>query len=142
MKKILLAAVAALALLLEALPWSAVVTVTEKGETVRLYYSSFDPTPFVDRHFGPLFTAVAGVILLVAALVYWGSGKGLPFLRIIAGAAFVFSLFPFFGGRERICLLGVLISVLLLAETVLGFLPLPEGGKKPRAAGRKRRTRR
>ena len=126
-KRILLAVGAALALTLEALPWSAVLTVSKKGEAKRLYFSSFDPTPFVDRHFGPLFTAVASVILLIAALVYWGGGKGLPFLRVIAGAAFVFSLFSLFGGADRICLLGVLTSLLLLAETALSFLSLPDG---------------
>ena len=80
MKRKLLAALAALAVALEALPWSAALTLADKGETKRLYYSSFDPTPFIDRNFGPLFTAVASCVLLLVALVYLAKRKGLKLL--------------------------------------------------------------
>ena len=141
-KRILLAAVAAMALVLEALPWSAVLTVADKGETRRHYCSCFDPTPFVGRNFGPLFTAVASVVLAVAVLIFFFRGKGLSFLQVVAGAAFVCSLFPLFGGAGSVCVLGVILSAVLLSETVLSFLPLPDARKKAPVKIRQRRKRR
>lgn len=130
MKRKLLAALAALAVALEALPWSAALTLADKGETKRLYYSSFDPTPFIDRNFGPLFTAVASVLMLFAALICLAKGKGLKLFQVLAGTAFLFSLLPLLHAGEHLTLLGGAISLILLAAAVTGFLPLPDGSEK------------
>ena len=139
MKRKLLAALAALAVVLELLPWSAVITVTGEEKTARLYYSCFNPTPFVAHHFGPLFTAVASSFLLLFTLIYL-SGKALKMVQVLSGAAFVFSLFSLFSGDKR-CFLGIVLAVLFLGETVLSFLDLPEKKKKRKIvhAGKRRR---
>ena len=141
MKRKLLAALAALAVALEALPWSAALTLTEKGETKRAYCSSFDPTPFIDRNFGPLLTAVASCLLLLTALVYLAARKGLKLLQVLAGASFVFSLLPLLHAGEHFTVLGGAVSLILLAEVVLSFSPLPDGGQKKRKNGKKKRKR-
>lgn len=135
MKRKLPVLLAAAAVILEAIPKSAVITVTGGEETKRLYFSCFDPTPFLDRSFGPLLTAVASALLLIAALIHL-SGKAAGLLRALAGAAFVFSLLPLFGNGETRCALGIVIALVLLAETAIVFLPLPE---KERQTARRRK---
>lgn len=139
MKRKLLCALAVLALVLEALPWSAALTLAEKGESKRFYYSSFDPTPFIDRHFGPLLAAVATCVLFLATLVYLAGGKGLSFLQVVSGAAFLFSLLPFLHASERVTILGAGVSCALLAAAAISFLPLPDGldNKKKKRKGKR-----
>ena len=49
---------------------------------------------------------------------------------MLAGASFLFSLLPLLHAGEHLTLLGCAVSLILLAETVVGFLPLPDGGEK------------
>ncbi|MBP5289246.1 MAG: hypothetical protein J6Z79_05165 [Clostridia bacterium] len=138
MKRKLICALAFLAAAAEALPWSASLQFADKGGMKRVYFSSFDPSPFVGRNFGPFLAAVASSVLLVAALVYLFGKKGLPFLRVMAGAAFLFSLLPLLHPGEHFTWLGGGISLVLLAVVVLSFLPLPDGTEK-KTAGKKKK---
>ena len=127
MKRKLLAAGAALALILAALPWSAALLFSENGEeTRRILFSSFDPTPFGYGNPGPLLTAVAVSALFVCALAVWVKKTGYGLLQVLSGAAFVLSVLPAFQGWRYLTVTGVLLSLVLLAETVLSFLTLPE----------------
>ncbi|MBQ3866216.1 MAG: hypothetical protein II776_04885 [Clostridia bacterium] len=127
MKRKLLAAGAALALILAALPWSAALLFPENGEEERrILFSSFDPAPFGYGNPWPLLTAVAVCALLVCALTVWIKKTGCALLQVLSGAAFVLSVMPVFSGWRYLTVTGVLLSLVLLAETVLSFLTLPE----------------
>lgn len=131
MKKKLLPALSALAIVLEILPWGAVLVFANNEDAPRrLHFSYFDITPYGYANFGPFLCAMASVILTVTALIYWRKEKGLKFLRVMAGAAFVLSVMPVLYGFAFVSILGCLISLTLLAITVLSFWPEPPQKRK------------
>ena len=65
-----------LALILEALPYGAVLQFGRPAAApLRELYSYFDLTPFGYANFAPLFTALGTCVLLVLLALYAGTGK-------------------------------------------------------------------
>ncbi|MCC8098927.1 MAG: hypothetical protein LIO78_02530 [Clostridiales bacterium] len=116
------------AVLLELLPYSAVLNFgvqAEDGsiETVRRTYSYFSLTPFGYALFGPLLTAILSCLLLAVGMLYLWAGKGKSALKGLSVAAVLASLSPLLYGVNYFSTLGAVISALLLAEAVAAFLP-------------------
>lgn len=136
MKKKLLMLFSALAVVLEILPWGAVLVFAGGGDApVRHHYSYFDITPYGYANFAPFLCAIATVILLVTSVVYWYKDKGLKFLQVIAGAAALLSLAPVLSGWSYVSIQGTCIALVLLAATVLSFWQ----EKKPSKKGKKKK---
>ena len=115
-KKYFLPILAAAALLLEALPYGAVLNFANpEGEPVRRTYSYFSLTPFGYASFGPLITAVLTSVLFVLAVIYYfkSTEKMLKIIKIIAFLALVSSISPLFMGIRYFSVVGALISVCL-----------------------------
>ena len=123
-QKALLAVLPAAAIVLELLPYGAVLHFANGfAGTIRETFSYFSFIPFGYANFGPLCTAVLSCLLLGLAAVYLLSGKGRPILRIVSVAAFAVSLTPLLLGLSSFSVCGGAISVLLGAEALLLFAP-------------------
>ena len=105
-----------LALILEALPYGAVLQFA--AAPLRELYSYFDLTPFGYANFAPLFTALGTCVLLVLLALYAGTGKrGLAAAAwIAAGICALVSLGPLLLGIQNYSVTGALITASLLAE--------------------------
>ena len=125
MKKPLLLICPAAAIVLEMLPFGAVlVFAPAPTERVRESFSYFSLTPFGYANSAPLITALLTVSLMVFALVcaLRNSEKLVKPVCIISGAAFVVSLLPLVFGIEYFTVIGGLISLLLAGELAIGLL--------------------
>lgn len=119
-KKILLLVFPAIALILEVLPYGAVMChFNPKGRPFRETYSYFDMVPFGNANFGPLFTGILTCVLLILAILALWKGKWVRPLRAVALLALGTSLMPFVLSLQNYSLVGAGISLLLLAEWAL-----------------------
>jgi len=117
-KKYLMLILTVAALILELLPYGAVLSFANpEGESFRRTFSYFSLTPFGYASFGPLLTALMTSALLVLSTVYCfkSTVKMLKIIKIVAFLGVIFSISPFFMGARYFLLTGVLISVCLLA---------------------------
>ncbi|MBE6678032.1 MAG: hypothetical protein E7597_04470 [Ruminococcaceae bacterium] len=117
-KKYLMLILTVAALILELLPYGAVLSFANpEGESFRRTFSYFSLTPFGYASFGPLLTALMTSALLVLSTVYCfkSTVKMLKIIKIVAFLGVIFSISPFFMGARYFSLTGVLISVCLLA---------------------------
>ena len=112
-----------LALILEALPYGAVLQFARPAAApLRELYSYFDLTPFGYANFAPLFTALGTCVLLVLLALYAATGKrGLAAAaqiaaQIAAGVCALVSLGPLLLGIRNYSVTGALITASLLAE--------------------------
>ena len=124
---ILLTALPAAAVVLEALPYGAVLNFSVQAEDgsfglMRQTYSYFSLTPFGYANFGPLVTALLSCLLLLAGIVYLLCGRGMRAIKIISIIAVSTSLSPLLFGISYFSLLGGIISVLLGLEVAVAFL--------------------
>ena len=124
---ILLTALPAAAVVLEALPYGAVLNFSVQAEDgsfglMRQTYSYFSLTPFGYANFGPLVTALLSCLLLLAGIVYLLFGRGMRAIKIISIIAVSTSLSPLLFGISYFSLLGGIISVLLGLEVAVAFL--------------------
>lgn len=125
--RIVHAAVIAAALILEALPYGAVLcfAAPEINGSIRQTFSYFDLTPFGYANFGPLATAAATVLIAVQVLISC-FGKHRPKLcrsiGAVSAAAVIFSLAPLMFGIDFYSLVGLFITLLLTASAALGFV--------------------
>lgn len=118
-----------LAVILELLPFGAVLTfATSPTKTVRETYSYFSMRPMAYADAGPFFTAVLTcVILFVSAVSVVKKEKGLlTGLLILSILAFLTSLMPLVFGFDWFSAVGAFITVVIAAEIVVIFL-----NKKP-----------
>ena len=118
-KRLPLLLLPALALVLEALPYGAVLRFARPDAApLRGLYSYFDLTPFGYANFAPLFTALGTCVLLVLLALYAGTGRrGLAAAaRIAAGTCALVSLGPLLLGVRYYSVIGALITASLLAE--------------------------
>ena len=117
-KKSLFVILPLVALILELLPYGAVLNFANpEGEPWRRTYFYFSLTPFGYANFGPLITAILTCILLVLVVVYlFKSHKGLNIaIMNVSGFATATSLLPLMFGFSYITVIGVIVSVLLAA---------------------------
>ena len=113
------------AIVLEALPYGAAlifVTNPEKGETVTELYSYFSFTPFGYANFAPLVTAALTVMLTIAALVlqfikHKNDKIDAAFLAVVI-VAVIISVCPIFQGLECYTMVGIFISLMLVASAI------------------------
>ena len=120
-------------LILEILPYGAVLHFgNPEGEPWRKTFSYFDPTPFGYANFAPLLTAILTCVVFVLLIVYCLTGK-----RRLAVAArnvlcvcAVVSLGPLVFGVRYLSVVGVLITLALLAEWLLLHLYVKKGTTK------------
>lgn len=120
-------------LILELLPWGAVLNFGQPdGEPIRQTYSYFSLTPFGYANFGPLITAVLSCVLLVLSI----TAAIRPVQRLwrangnVAIVAALVSLSPrvMFGARY-FTPIGGAITLLLVAHTVLMIVLLKRAEK-------------
>ena len=127
-KKWLLLALPLAALVLEALPFGAVLNFASPEEpmSVRKTFSYFSLTPFGYANFGPFLTALLTVALTAAVLIWLLRGKGRTAVRALSVATLVTSLLPLLLGISYYSVIGGCISALLCATLVLCCLPLKD----------------
>lgn len=124
-KKILLTVLAFAALILELLPYGAVLNFANpKGEPWRRTYSYFSMMPFGYANFGPLITAILTCVLLVLVAIYlFKPRKGLNTAILnVSGFATAASLMPLMFGFDYITVIGVIITALLAGTFGCGFI--------------------
>lgn len=124
-KKYLMPLLLVAALILEILPYGAVLNFANpEGEPFRRTYSYFSLVPFGYASFGPLLTALMTSALLIIAVIYCfrSSQKLLKTIKIIAFLALIASIFPIFMGTRYISVVGVLISACILLLCITTFL--------------------
>ena len=117
-KKSLFVILPLVALILELLPYGAVLNFANPdGEPWRRTYSYFSLTPFGYANFGPLITAILTCVLLVLVVIYlFKLHKGLNIaIMNVSGFATATSLLPLMFGFSYITVIGVIVSVLLAA---------------------------
>ncbi len=123
-KKIAMLCVAALAVILEALPFGAVCHFAKDGGgSVRRTYSYFSLIPYGYANFAPFLVALLTCILLVLCVLSFRR----PMVRsicILSGVATVLSVAPLFLGLRHFTVVGALISCALCALFVLSLLQI------------------
>ena len=124
-KKILFIALPLIALILELLPYGAVLNFANPdGEPWRKTYSYFSMMPFGYANIGPLITAILTCVLLVLVVVYlFKPRKGLNTAILnVAGFATAASIMPLMFGFDYITVIGVIITALLAGTFGCGFI--------------------
>lgn len=112
------------AIVIEALPSSAVLIFAGDGTSFRETFSYFSLTPFGYANFGPLLTAVLTSVILVLSLV--GLFRDKNFLKAIRGlsiAAIVTSLMPLMFGTAYFTVNAVMITVMLAGAALVTCKP-------------------
>ena len=115
-KKSLFVILPLVALILELLPYGAVLNFANPdGEPWRNTYSYFSMMPFGYANIGPFITAILTCVLLVLVAIYlFKPRKGLNTAILnVSGFATAASLMPLMFGFDYITVIGVIITVLL-----------------------------
>ncbi len=120
-KKLIVLSILLCTLVLEILPYGAVCNFANpEGPPHRVTYSYFSMIPYGYANFAPLITAILTCILLLIVLISIifkkAIGKKTAFL---AGIASVVSLCPMLYGLDDYSIVGAMISVCLIAATVV-----------------------
>lgn len=118
-KAIITAALPAAAVILEALPYGAVLNFAPgPGETIRETFSYFSLIPFGYANFGPFLTALFTCITLLISVIniFACKSKLRKVAAVFSAAAFVTSLMPLMFGLSYYTLIGGAISAILAAE--------------------------
>lgn len=120
-KKIILLCTALAALILEILPYGAVLNFgNPEGEPFRKTYSYFSMMPYGYANFGPLITAILTCIMLVIIVISilikkdWSRE-----LSVISVFATLTSLAPLLLGIDNFSIVGAMISACIIAIFVL-----------------------
>lgn len=120
-KKILLLITTILTLILEALPYGAVLNFANpEGESWRRTYSYFNPTPFGYANFAPFIVAILSCVLLILIIVSILAKKPLKSaIIILSSVTAILSLCPLLYGIRYMSLVGALISVVLFITAAI-----------------------
>lgn len=124
-KKALFVILPLVALILELLPYGAVLNFANpEGEPWRRTYSYFSLTPFGYANFGPFITAILTCVLLVLVAIYlFKPGKGMNTAVLnVSGFATAASLMPLMFGFDYVTVIGVIITALLAGTFGCGFI--------------------
>ena len=120
-KKMITLALLLSALVLEILPYGAVLNFANpEGESWRKTYSYFSLTPYGYANFGPLITAILTCVLLVILVLSlllkknWSKS-----ISIISAIATLTSLAPLMFGFSNFSLVGAMISACIIATFVI-----------------------
>lgn len=120
-KKIIVLCILLCTLVLEILPYGAVCNFgNPEGEPFRETFSYFSLTPYGYAHFSPLITAILTCVLLLIVLISIIFKKAISKkTSILAGIASLISLCPMLYGLDDYSIVGALISLCLIAATVV-----------------------
>ena len=120
MKKVCLAVLPALTIVLELLPLGAVcIFATSPTERVKETFSYFSLTPFGYANFAPLITATLTVAIFLLSLFSLKKNSVLKALFVLSIITVVVSLLPLMYGLNYYTLVGAFITVTLLIESIL-----------------------
>ena len=120
MKKVCLAVLPALTIVLELLPLGAVcIFATSPTERVKETFSYFSLTPFGYANFAPLITATLTVAIFLLSLFSLKKKGVLKALFVLSIITVVISLLPLMYGLNYYTLVGALITVTLVIESIL-----------------------
>lgn len=108
-------------LVFEILPYGAVCNFANpEGPPRRATYSYFSMIPYGYAHFSPLITAILTCVLLLIVLISIIFKKAIgKKTAILAGIASLISLCPMLYGLDDYSIVGALISLCLIAATVV-----------------------
>ncbi len=117
-KKMLLLLLSLIAIVLELLPYGAVLNfAADAGETIRSTFSYFSLTPFGYANFGPFLTALISVAVVIGCILYavkeWRFAMHL--LREGAAIGVLTSLMPLMFGVSYLTVCGIGITLCLAA---------------------------
>ena len=120
MKKISLVVFPALTIVLEALPLGAVCTFDPSPtERVRETFSYFSLIPFGYANFAPLITAILTVVILLLSLISLKKDSVFNALFVLSIITAIISLMPLMYGLNNYSLVGALITIALVTESIL-----------------------
>lgn len=120
MKRIRLLIMPIIAIVLEILPYGAVlVFAPSPTESVRETFSYFSLTPFGYANFGPFLTALLTCVVFVLALISIKKEKCCRAVFASSLAAAIISLSPLVFGAEFYSAVGCIITILLAVEGIL-----------------------
>ncbi len=126
--KYMLMGIPLIAVILEALPFGAVLNFGTQADDgtisyVRETFSYFDLTPFGYANFGPFLTAILSCVLLIVGIIYCktGSVKCKGAIKALSIAAAVTSILPLMLGREYYSIIGITITAAMLFEIFYAF---------------------
>ena len=122
-KKIIVLCILLCTLVLEILPYGAVCNFwNPEGPPHRATYSYFSMIPYGYAHFSPLLTAILTCVLLLIVLISIIFKKSIgKKTAILAGIASLISLCPMLYGLDDYSIVGALISLCLIAATVVSI---------------------
>ena len=116
-KKVLYLILPIITLILEALPYGAVLNFANpEGEPWRKTYSYFSLTPFGYANGAPLFTAIITCIIFLLLVIYCFTNKETFVIKAknILYVCIVFSFGPLIFGIKSFSFIGLLISLTLI----------------------------
>ena len=120
MKKISLVVFPALTIVLEALPLGAVCTFAPSPtERVRETFSYFSLIPFGYANFTPLITAILTVVVFFLSLISLKKDSVFNALFVLSIITAIISLMPLMYGLNNYSLVGALITIALVTESIL-----------------------
>ena len=125
-KKMITLALLLSALVLEMLPYGAVLNFgNPEGDTWRKTYSYFSLIPYGYANFGPLITAVLTCVLLVILVLSLLLKKdwNKP-ITIISAIATLTSLVPLMFGISNFSIVGAMVSACILATFVISRIKI------------------
>lgn len=118
-KNALLLVLPVITLILEALPYGAVLNFTDpEGGTTRKTFSYFNLTPYGYANFAPFITAIITCLVFALVIVYLVTKKEAVFkaVKALLAVGVALSLCPLIMGFEYFSLVAALISVTLTTE--------------------------
>ena len=122
-KKLILLSMSVIAIMLEALPFGAVLNFANpEGEPWRKTFSYFSLIPFGYANFAPLLTALSTCVLLVLLIVSILSKKSVKIpIFCVSILATVLSLIPLCQGINYFSIVGIFIFLALFSFTAVCF---------------------
>lgn len=126
-KRLLYLILPLITLILEILPYGAVCNFANpEGEPWRKTFSYFSLVPFGYANFAPLLTAIITCFIAVLLIVYCFIGKYsiVKITKVTLCAAIVLSLCPLIFGINYFSVIGILITVTLIAELLLLYFTI------------------
>ncbi len=124
-KKISMLIVSIITIVLEALPYGAVLVFVDDGVTeIKRTFSYFDLTPYGYANFAPFVTAVLSCILCILCMLFLavGNRKIGKAITVIAGSSTIISIIPLALGLEYITFTGVCVTLSMLILFVLSII--------------------
>lgn len=119
MKKVCLAVLPALTIVLELLPFGAVcIFATSPTERVKETFSYFSLTPFGYANFAPLITAILTVVILLLSLISLKKDSVFNALFVLSIITAIISLMPLMYGLNNYSLVGAFITIALVTESI------------------------